>query len=505
MAENTRPPPTGPRAEAAIRIIWAAHILRYLGGDCYHPRSDPVTERSQALGIPQDQQDADSESQGSDLDENDALDADSERAATLSGFETHEQRCKSKFLDALAELLSPSKGWEYVTATSLQEQNTVTITVARNDGFGSRSDRSDGSRCRDLVDKLGAYLSADDTGSPGMGALPDFEVAMIEHNSDRVQQWLDSIRRNVEGVHTAGNTLRQVDPEGLEPAQCQWDAFCSTILEGEWSKGIHETTVVSEAYSLCRLLHFRAFLSHRFGGERGEKLWRCVRLLGRPLSNCRLLQSIAKQLPQFRHLQVRVLSPYPPMTTLDRRSRAVNITTALHNLVGVRFKDLDSSAISKLQQGFGAKFLEDCAKGRSFSQHAEIQLLQHHWDTATWPTLGYLGCSKKTCLMCEEFLSALDSPISTRGRHGVCYPAWGVPKSTSSSVSLALQALEMSLVSKIMNLLCQPTTQKATPHNVPQSTVVSSVPNAADELTKRKLQKEHAAEEESLRQKHEIM
>lgn len=86
MVDNTHPPPIGPGTEmATMRILWAAHILRYLGNDCYHPRSDSVSERSQTLGIPQDEQiaDSDSESPGSDLDENDALDADSERAATL--------------------------------------------------------------------------------------------------------------------------------------------------------------------------------------------------------------------------------------------------------------------------------------------------------------------------------------------------------------------------------------------------------------------------------------
>jgi hypothetical protein len=512
MADNLRPPPTAPRAEIATKITWVAHILRYLGGTFSHPRSDTLSENP-ILGVLPKRRDTDSESEGSDLDDDGAPDADTERAVTLSGSETHEQRCKSKFLDALAELLSPMKGWAYVTAASLQEnQDNVTITVARNNGFAGNSDRGDGLKCQDLVGGLSSYLSIDedddnDTGASGTGALLPFEVAVIEYNGDRIEKWLDSVRRDLKGTHTAGRASGEGSLDGTEStrSQLEWDAFCSALLEGERDQGNDGSTLVLQAYSLCRLPHFDAFLLLRFGPERGGKLWRCVRLLARPLSNCRLLQSIAKKLPQFRHLRVRVLPGSQAVTALDSRSQVVDITTALEALVGVQFKQLNRSAVSKLLRDFGASFVKDCAGGRSFSQHAEIQLLQHHWSTVTWPAMSYLGCSKRTCLLCEEFLSALDPAISTRGRHGVCYPAWGLPQERSPSVSFALEALENSLISRIVGLLSQPTTRKATLHNVPQSTVVSIVSDMAANLGQLRLREAHRAEEELLRQTQEIM
>lgn len=78
-----------------------------------------------------------------------------------------------------------------------------------------------------------------------------------------------------------------------------------------------------------------------------------------------------------------------------------------------------------------------------------------HYDEgcAHQPTLDYFGCSKKACLLCETFLGALPSPIATRGRHGVCYPAWGIPTSDSATVKVAIERLEKSLVARIRGLL----------------------------------------------------
>lgn len=43
---------------------------------------------------------------------------------------------RSKFLDCVAELASPSKGWDYVAATGLKESvDSIVIGLARNDGF----------------------------------------------------------------------------------------------------------------------------------------------------------------------------------------------------------------------------------------------------------------------------------------------------------------------------------------------------------------------------------
>ncbi|KAH6848437.1 hypothetical protein B0I37DRAFT_164088 [Chaetomium sp. MPI-CAGE-AT-0009] len=67
--------------------------------------------------------------------------------------------------------------------------------------------------------------------------------------------------------------------------------------------------------------------------------------------------------------------------------------------------------------------------------------------------MDYFGGSKKACLLCESFLQALARPVTTRGRHGICYPAWGVPPSTSPGTAAALNKLDKMLVSRVKSHL----------------------------------------------------
>lgn len=52
---------------------------------------------------------------------------------------------RRKFLDCIAQLLSPCKGRNGVTATAIREgEDGIKVDVARNDGFLSDEDRFDG-------------------------------------------------------------------------------------------------------------------------------------------------------------------------------------------------------------------------------------------------------------------------------------------------------------------------------------------------------------------------
>jgi hypothetical protein len=75
--------------------------------------------------------------------------------------------------------------------------------------------------------------------------------------------------------------------------------------------------------------------------------------------------------------------------------------------------------------------------------------MRHEENAALTPTIYYFGCSKKACLLYDDFLQSLPNPIATRGRHGICYPAWGVPPSRSVGAEAALKELEKMLVSRI--------------------------------------------------------
>lgn len=496
MSKTVRSPPTCPAAERAARIVWGAHILRYLSGDhCSHPKSGALNLDAPVSAITRRGY---HDEEGSDLEDDDYTDVDveTEKATIISGTETN---MLQKFLDASAELLSPKKGWDYVTATSLKElPGSITMTIARNDAFIKDGVYDDRARCRDLLTHFSLYLQGADQEAAATGNLATFEKAIIEYNRVRIMECLSSYKLTPERTGVSPG------PAIPSSAARQWQFLRTTALQDQLDQDIDVERVVFEAYSLVLCLDFRLFLSQAYGDKLAEKLWRSLRLLARLLSNCRLLSSIFEYLPQFQKLSFELISDQVAKTTLDKR-HCVRITDALRRLIPAQdFKTLDRSKISTLERRFGAIF-QTASTRASYSQHAEIQTLMHHWSASTAPTLNYLGCSKKMCLLCEEFLSNLDPPISTRGRHGICYSAWGVPHGNTSSVLSALQAVEISLVSRILDQFTQ-RTRKVVLDNVPQSTVLSGVASMAEEFERAKFLRERVRDEgKLLRQQRQIV
>lgn len=224
--------------------------------------------------------------------------------------------------------------------------------------------------------------------------------------------------------------------------------------------------IVQQAYKCLNFLQFRDLLSHAFGPQLGSKLWSMLNFIARPLIDCRLMRTLATREVQFQNCKISLVTPKPRMT-LDVKY-VVGITEAWNRLGLLGSTPESLSARSRM-------FKKTCAK--SFTLHAEMQLVLHCTDGyAPHPTLNYFGCSRKTCLLCEIFLGALPNPIATRGRHGVCYPAWAVPGSRSSTIQVAIESLEKNLIARIRGVVqgSMHGGQKHTAPNVVQSGMVSS-------------------------------
>lgn len=109
-----------PQQESLARIVWAAHILYHLTKTRSHEELLEA-ESNMECGSNTDN--------SSDYDTN----YDTEKNTILSGPQDSVRR---KFLDCIAQLLSPCKGWDGVTATAIREgEDGVEVDVARNDNF----------------------------------------------------------------------------------------------------------------------------------------------------------------------------------------------------------------------------------------------------------------------------------------------------------------------------------------------------------------------------------
>lgn len=298
----------------------------------------------------------------------------------------------------------------------------------------------------------------------------DFELKVIDYMSRRIDHWVEDFREILERDQNGPDCNSQQWLGQEEAAVKAWTTMTDLTIKFDAAKQDvkSRSLVVQQAYTCLSLTQVRQLLSTTFGDQRALRLWNKLRFIARPLVDCRLLRSIAAREPQLRNCRILLVTP-KSKTTLEAKYR-IGIFQAWEQL---GLGSVPERVVRKLDP-FNEDFEEACAS--TFSLHAEMQLVVHYEERcALWPILDYFGCSKKTCLLCETFLHALPSPIATRGRHGICYPAWGVPDSNSGDIEVAVQQLEKSLVAHIRGFLEDLTNpkQKSVAGNIVQSDMVS--------------------------------
>lgn len=114
-----------PQEECLARVVWASHILCYLTQNRSH---EELLKAENTL------------ESGSNTDDSSdhETDYETEKNMILSG---PRDSILQKFLDCIAQLLSPCKGWDGVTATAIREgEDGVEVDITRNDCFLSEED-----------------------------------------------------------------------------------------------------------------------------------------------------------------------------------------------------------------------------------------------------------------------------------------------------------------------------------------------------------------------------
>jgi len=271
----------------------------------------------------------------------------------------------------------------------------------------------------------------------------DFISAAIAYTGERIDHWVGELRRLLR-VRPEERRGKKKQPSPQKDTKT-WTDFKSTLYQGATGSANFREKIVDRAYKCALSADIRAFLFTSLQRD-GRKVWHALKSLARPVLDCRILRDIATRHLQFQNL--RICPVRQRHKTALRPEYPVDIINAWHQL-----NSFDSSlSQAKILAGFGRRFESDC--GKSFALHAEMQLFVHYESGAALPpTLDYFGCSKKACLLCESFLQALARPVAMRGRHGICYAAWGLPPSSSLGTVAALKDLEKMLVSRIRSHL----------------------------------------------------
>jgi hypothetical protein len=144
-----------------------------------------------------------------------------------------------------------------------------------------------------------------------------------------------------------------------------------------------------------------------------------------------------------RHITLEFISPVPPrflpeLTNADLLDR---ITTLGINLDAIAFRKYKKEVHGKINK---LSILRNDVLPKPVHVHAEVQLamflITYKPDSDTHTHVEnckYIGCSKKSCYLCSQFLHGL---YRTRGSHGKVYHQWTLP---------AIQGLELLAALKL--------------------------------------------------------
>jgi hypothetical protein len=224
----------------------------------------------------------------------------------------------------------------------------------------------------------------------------------------------------------------------------------------------YRAVVLAEKLSSCAEL--QNVMSQFAVGGKMENLKKALGFLARPITILRLLIETARLLPNFRNIKFHCLEPPKPI-----RIAKQFCVTAKEAWLALGLSDHGAQLPKTLEERMN-DFKSLCS--RPFSVHAEIQLLLRYQENpGLSPTLDYIGCSKKACLLCEAFLQMSPQKFRVRGRHGGCYPAWGLSEAHLKPLYSTLGHLSQLLKQRIVELLKTGSTTLG--QAVPQSTIVS--------------------------------
>lgn len=181
----------------------------------------------------------------------------------------------------------------------------------------------------------------------------------------------------------------------------------------------------------------------QIGIPKARKLRDSLGYIGRINASCNTITRAAQRLRGFDTLQIILLysestNDLSLLKSLDRRNMDAKSWTleetcrslfeggqCVTNILGRNWRYCDAV------KEFGSRMRRD-------SQfHAETQLLMYLSSEQSqfgWLTHRYIGCSKRSCFLCSQFISKYDTAtFRTRGSHGALFSQWTIPQTKTAS------------------------------------------------------------------------
>ncbi|KAF8248495.1 hypothetical protein K440DRAFT_679735 [Wilcoxina mikolae CBS 423.85] len=381
------------------------------------------------------------------------------------------EQLKMQFLDRLAEVMSTKKGGTHVAcATMTEKDDSATIFVARNGSFSPDDTQCFRTFERCLSVKLGSTIGFDKMGNINHD---DLWNALLVHYDARLKEiYIPNLKRCFDDCTDLFPTELSTIPD-LDSLY-NLRSLCLRRSPG-LSLAEQRRLLVLEAYTVRESVELRKNLLGTAGLDSiHTKLWNAICYLARLRMAYYTFVKARAELTTFGTISIVPISPpkakkAPTPLSFSKTLRLVGLIPDDNT---VRRYIHNDSTVSKAEKEFTT------AQQRGPHVHAEVQVVLYLMQTDRLKDIHYIGCSKRSCYLCWQFLQDLPTKISTRGCHGKLYSRWTIPKINTLPSGLgrviadALQAVQVRMEA----LLKSPIT--AHYNRVPDSSI-GSIRNAA--------------------------
>ncbi|KAI0095413.1 hypothetical protein F4814DRAFT_443586 [Daldinia grandis] len=363
-------------------------------------------------------------------------DDDSITGQPLTNFD--DNRLRRAFLDRLSEILSHTRGG-YQVAASLMIENlgAPEITVAKNSGLKQADKDFIMALEKVLVRMVGCPI-------PPQDATELWELILTQYTS-RVKGYISDLQKclNQGQIHL----MKQSGSDITRTLAVQIEALSAVLNQVPHNL----SKVVLEAYRI-RVLHeipiFETIQPEK--PSIGRQIGDLVYLLSRPHVAFRTFVRATERIEGFDKLRIR----WVEFTSLTKKVPPIKkqpvvppwTVGQVFKSLGLRFNDAEASVLMNSGAYKPSKWTRDKLVNRfgklkptENNVHAEVQLVLDLSKRGAQldHAFKYVGCSKRSCLLCHSFLSTIG--FACRGCHGKVYELWTIPELDGlSEGSLAL-------------------------------------------------------------------
>ncbi|KAI0595322.1 hypothetical protein F4775DRAFT_377775 [Biscogniauxia sp. FL1348] len=437
-------------------------------------------------------------------------DDDSVVGQKLTSHGENAMRCA--FLDRLAEILSSAKGGYHVAAALMvQSPDMIEVSVAKNRGI-KQKDKAFIESFETVLKKIPSIQhcwSCDE--------YDELWELLVDQYETRVNGYISDLRQALDSM--------QLEHLGDHRSETQYGAMecIDKLLVLLHGAKIDTNTLLLEAHAIRKLFTISQFESiNPKKPSAGRKVYETINLLGRLRGAFWTFVRAAERIEGFDQLRVRCVELQSLMEASSKRkkkkmlrTRAWTVGQALNSL-GLPFTDeqakaLMSSGAGKVQIDTKDKLVGkfDKLKAPDDEIHAEVQLVidlarrASSFDEA----FKYIGCSKRSCLLCASLISNIGS-FTTRGCHGKVYGLWvvpelnGLPTNAVESIHSGVKKLEDNIKEILLGRQDKPIV-RAKESTIGGSSIATAIPTTDDQniaaliASRLSIERQHAASGQS--------